>query len=178
MLKQHLLLGIFLLNYLNTVSAQEHHGHQFLVQTSAWTMHYQHDPEHNNHQELINLVWYPSSDYQPHAIKNSQYGWVNHSQWFLGAATFKNSFSQQTYYGYFGGRYRFNEGQFVEPYLRVTGGLLHGYRGKYQHKVPLNQYETAPVIVPSIGVDIQNVSFELVAFAASGVMLNVGYYFR
>lgn len=171
-------LGVLLTSLQVNAEISQQEGHQFLVQTSLWTHHYQHDPDHNNQQELVNLLWYPSAQYQPQTLKNSAYDWVNHTQWFVGGATFKNSFSQRTYYGYVGGRYRFNENQLFEPYIRLTGGLLHGYRGKYRDKVPLNKYETAPVMVPSIGVDIQQVSLELVAFAASGVMLNIGYYFR
>ena len=179
MLKRSLLALCFLLGSSQVYAdTKQEEGHQFLVQTSLWTHHYQHDPDHNNQQELINFLWYPSSTYQPQTVKNNQYDWVNHTQWFVGAATFKNSFSQRTYYAYVGGRYRFNKYEFIEPYLRLTGGLLHGYRGEYQDKVPLNKYETAPVLVPSIGVDIQQVSLELAAFAASGVMLNIGYYFR
>ena len=179
MLKTSFIGLSFLLSSLNVYAdTNNQQSHQFMIQTSFWTHHYQHDPDHNNQQELINAIWYPSAQYQLKTLKDSNHDWGNHTQWFVGGATFKNSFSQRTYYGYIGGRYRFNKTQSLEPYLRLTGGLLHGYRGKYQDKVPFNKYKTAPVLVPSVGVDIQQISLELVAFAASGVMLNIGYYFR
>ncbi|MES4864626.1 sn-glycerol-3-phosphate transporter, partial [Acinetobacter baumannii] len=54
------------------------------MQTSAYTRHWSHDPEHNNHQELIGI----------------ERVYTDGLLW--GAATFKNSFYQRSYYGYLG----------------------------------------------------------------------------
>ncbi|MFU8766035.1 MAG: hypothetical protein ACNA7T_16030, partial [Haliea sp.] len=66
----------------------------------------------------------------------------------------------------------------TRAYVKLTAGLLHGYRGDFQHKIPLNDLGVAPVILPAVGGEVHNVNLELVPFGASGVMANIGYYFR
>ena len=68
-----------------------------------------------------------------------------------GAAFFSNSFGQDS--GYFfpwGQMYR---GVLDQPqiYAQWTAGVLYGYVGKYQHKVPLNYSGFSPAIVPALG---------------------------
>jgi hypothetical protein len=62
-------------------------------------------------------------------------------------------------------------------YLKITCGLLHGYRGEYRDKIPLNRYGVAPVIIPGIGAHLGSVSAEAVLLGASAAMLNMGYRF-
>lgn len=62
-------------------------GDYWYLQTSVITRHWSHDPEHNNHQDLIGLE------------RNRADGWV----W--GGATFRNSFSQRSNYVYAGKRF-------------------------------------------------------------------------
>ncbi len=68
-----------------------------------------------------------------------------------GIALFSNSFGQpSTYIFPWGKIYRdvFNRpGLFV----KLTAGLLYGYRGKYEDKVPLNDAGFSPAIVPALG---------------------------
>jgi len=68
-----------------------------------------------------------------------------------GAAFFSNSFGQDS--GYFfpwGQMYR---GVLDQPHLyaQLTAGVLYGYRGQYQHKVPLNYGGFSPAIIPALG---------------------------
>ena len=68
-----------------------------------------------------------------------------------GAAFFNNSFGQPSAYLFpFGKIYR---GIFNQPelYAKVTAGLLYGYRGRYEDKVPFNNNGFSPGIVPAIG---------------------------
>lgn len=68
-----------------------------------------------------------------------------------GAAFFKNSFGQPSAYIYpFGKIYR---GVFDQPrlYAKLTAGLLYGYRGRFEDKVPFNSNGFSPGIVPAIG---------------------------
>lgn len=88
----------------------------WVVQTSVYTRHFSPDPEHNNRQNLIGLE------------RNEASGLV------YGAATFRNSFAQRSVYGYVGKRF---DSSRYPVYLKVTGGLLHGYRGEYRDKIPL-----------------------------------------
>jgi len=68
-----------------------------------------------------------------------------------GAAFFSNSFGQDSGYVFpWGQMYR---GVFDQPkmYAQWTAGMLYGYVGKYQHKVPLNYGGFSPAIIPALG---------------------------
>ncbi|PMQ13119.1 hypothetical protein PseAD21_05510 [Pseudomonas sp. AD21] len=126
------------------------------AQTSVYTRHYSPDPEHNNHQDLIGIE------------RNQASGWV----W--GGATFRNSFRQRSNYAYVGKRYDSSE---YPVYLKITGGLLQGYRGDYKDKIPLNRYGVAPVIIPSIGTHYGPLAAELVFLGANAAMVTTGVRF-
>jgi len=126
------------------------------AQTSVYTRHYSPDPEHNNHQDLIGIE------------RNQASGWV------FGGATFRNSFRQRSNYAYVGKRYDSSE---YPLYLKVTGGLLQGYRGDYKDKIPLNRYGIAPVIIPSVGTHYGPLAAELVFLGANAAMVTSGVRF-
>ncbi|NWA04243.1 sn-glycerol-3-phosphate transporter [Pseudomonas gingeri] len=126
------------------------------AQTSLYTRHYSPDPEHNNRQDLIGLERHEAS------------GWV------YGAATFRNSFSQRSYYGYVGQRF---DSSRYPLYAKVTGGLLQGYRGEYRDKIPLNRLGVAPVIIPSVGAHYGPLATELVFLGFNAAMITTGVRF-
>ncbi|UVK91203.1 sn-glycerol-3-phosphate transporter [Pseudomonas sp. B21-051] len=126
------------------------------AQTSVYTRHYSPDPEHNNHQDLIGIE------------RNQASGRV------FGGATFRNSFRQRSNYAYVGKRYDSSE---YPLYLKVTGGLLQGYRGDYKDKIPLNRYGVAPVIIPSVGTHYGPLAAELVFLGANAAMVTSGVRF-
>jgi len=126
------------------------------TQTSVYTRHYSPDPEHNNHQDLIGIE------------RNQASGWV------FGGATFRNSFRQRSNYAYVGKRYDSSE---YPVYLKLTGGLLQGYRGDYKDKIPLNRYGVAPVIIPSVGTHYGPLAAELVFLGANATMVTSGVRF-
>jgi hypothetical protein len=70
--------------------------------------------------------------------------------WLAGASYFSNSFGQPSGYIYVGKRF---PALFGEPQLFAQGsaGLLYGYRGKYQHKVPLNYNGFSPGALATVG---------------------------
>lgn len=126
------------------------------VQTSLYTRHFSPDPGHNNRQNLIGLERNEASD------------------WLYGGATFRNSYDQQSVYGYVGKRF---ESADYPVYLKVSGGLLYGYRGEYRDKIPFNNLGVAPVIIPSVGVHLGPVTAEAVLLGVSATMLNIGVRF-
>jgi hypothetical protein len=67
-----------------------------------------------------------------------------------GLSVFSNSFGQPSAYAYLG--YRWDD-LFGHPdlYLKVSGGILYGYKEPYENKVPLNHNGFSPAIIPSIG---------------------------
>lgn len=94
-------------------------------------------------------------------------------QWLAGAALFENSFGQPTQYVY--GGYRFRPLEELQPlYLKVTAGLVHGYTGQYQNKIPFNNSGIAPVIIPSVGYCLSRFCSELVIFGAAGALVTFG----
>ena len=126
------------------------------LQTSVYTRHFSPDPEHNNHQQLLGLEYHDASG------------------WLLGGATFLNSFDQRAYYAYGGKRY---DSADYPLYVKLTGGLLEGYHGKYQNKIPLNRYGVAPVVIPSLGTYYGPVSAELVLLGFNAAMITTGVRF-
>lgn len=128
---------------------------RFFLQTSVYTRHFSDDPDHNDHQNLI-LVEYN----------------INES-WLAGAAAFDNSFGQSSQFVY--GGYRFRPFDTLQPlYFKVAAGILHGYRGEFRDKIPLNGSGFAPAIVPSVGYCIRRYCSELVLFGGAGLLITVG----
>lgn len=129
---------------------------RWLLQTSVFTTHYNPKPEHNNHQRLIGLEYTQSND------------------WILGGASFDNSFNQRSTYLYTGRQFDLGRGPL---FAKVTGGVMHGYRGEYDDKIPLNRFGVAPAIIPSLGIEGQVLSSELVFLGAAAAMVSVGIQF-
>ena len=123
------------------------------LQTSVYTTHWNHDPIHNNHQDLIGLEHH------------------NGEGRFVGAATFRNSFRQRTQYAYVGKRY---EAQSLPVYAKLSAGVIQGYRGEYRDKIPLNRFGVAPAIIPALGAHWGSVGSELVLFGNAGAMITTG----
>lgn len=128
------------------------------LSTSVATRHFHPSPEHNNHQDLIHLEWNYDKDYV------------------VGGATFKNSYYQDTQLIYWGAKFHPLEST-PEMYIKVVGGLLHGYKGEYQDNIPFNQYGTAPVILPSIGYCYKHLCTEVIVFGTAGAMWTAGVRF-
>jgi hypothetical protein len=128
---------------------------RFFLATSVYTKHFNYNPAHDDHQNLIQGEWNVTE------------------QWLAGAALFDNSFGQATQYVY--GGYRFRPLEQLQPlYLKVSAGLVHGYSGQYQDKIPFNNLGTAPVIIPSIGYCVNRFCSEAVFFGIAGVMVTIG----
>ena len=107
-------------------------GDRFGLILSPFTHHFNHSDEHE-HVWLVGL------------FRERADGAI------AGAAFFNNSFGQPSVYLFpFGKIYR---GIFNEPqlYAKVTAGLLYGYRGRYEDKVPFNSNGFSPGIVPALG---------------------------
>src|SRR5439155_3636239 len=92
---------------------------RFYLETSLHTVHFHSDAAHVNNQKLILGEWNVTE------------------QWLLGASVFDNSFGQRSEYVYGGWRYRPFER--AQPfYLKISAGLVHGYKDQYRDKIPFN----------------------------------------
>ena len=70
--------------------------------------------------------------------------------WLAGISFFRNSFGQPSSYTYVGKRFPALWGQ-PQLFGQASGGLLYGYRGKYEDKVPLNHKGFSPGALVSLG---------------------------
>ena len=128
---------------------------RFYLETSVYTKHFHYDPAHDNHQRLILGEWNITE------------------QWLVGASEFDNSFGQASQYVY--GGYRFRPFETLQPlYFKLSAGLVHGYTGQYQNKIPFNNSGIAPVIVPTVGYCLSRFCSELVIFGAAGALVTFG----
>lgn len=125
------------------------------LQTSLVNIHFNYDPAH---------VKYPKLIYGEYHLSD---------QWLVGAAAFDNSFGQASQAVFGGWRYRpFPE---LQPlYLKVLGGVVHGYHGQYRDKIPFNHSGVAPVVLPSVGYCVSRVCSELVIVGGAGLLLTLG----
>lgn len=94
-----------------------------------------------------------------------------------GLSFFSNSFGQPTVYVYAGQQFNQLFGR-PELFLKVTGGILYGYVGQYQHKVPMNHHGFSPAIIPSLGYKLtEHDSVQIKLLGTAGVMFSYGRQF-
>jgi hypothetical protein len=130
---------------------------RWYFQTSVYTRHYHEDPAHNNHQHLINIERWS-------AAGNG-----------FGVALFDNSFGQPSQYVY-GGKFWRPFGSAPLVHVKLTAGLLNGYKGDYQDKIPYNSRGIAPAILPSVGISGERFATEVVLLWNNGAMFTVGVF--
>lgn len=152
------LLALLSLYFTSTVILAEENGAQWQIHTSAYTQHYHYSPQHNDHQHLINIERYDSNNL------------------LIGAAVFDNSFNQASQYVY-AGKIFHPINNLPDFHLKVTGGLIHGYKGAYKDKIPMNNLGVAPAILPSIGYSYRQATSEIIFLGVAGAMLTIGYKF-
>jgi hypothetical protein len=128
---------------------------RFYLETSLYTHHFSYDPAHVDKQKLILGEWNITE------------------QWLVGASFFDNSFGQPTQYIYGGWRYRPFE-QHQPFYIKLSAGLVHGYKDPYQNKIPFNHSGVAPGFVPSVGYCINRFCSELILFGTAGILISLG----
>ncbi len=146
---------IFTLVAFNSTADIFEKGDTLLISTSVYTKHFSASDEHNNRQNLIDIELDKKSG------------------WLFGAAAFKNSFNQDSQYLYVGHKWNIPKTKDL-LYVKLTGGLLHGYKGKYKNKIPLNKFGVAPAILPSIGLKYKYFNTEVTLFGNAGLILKVG----
>ncbi len=127
-----------------------------LIQTSILTHHYERSDEHKN----VYMIGYESES------KNGE---------LQGITFFRNSFGQPTLYIYPWGEKI--DGIFSNKniYLKYSYGLLYGYKGKYEDKVPLNKNGFSPAFIPAIGYDEGHYQIQVNALGTAGLMIQFNF---
>jgi hypothetical protein len=129
----------------------------FYLQAGTYT-HYSSSDEHKGPNVLVSLEAKKTND------------------WLYGLALFDNSFGQFSQYLYAGKQWQLH-GAFEHFHTKLTAGLIHGYRGEYKDKIPLNNLGTAPAIIPSIGYDYGEYGADIIMLGNSGLLFTVGKHF-
>lgn len=141
-------------------------GDNFNLQLGFYTRHFNPSPEHLNHNQLVAL------EYQvPTRLSfGAQFGADKNV---FGFSTFKNSFSQPSQYAYAGWIFNVNE----MTYVKLTAGLIHGYKDEYQDKIPFNGSGIAPAVIPALGFKYRRFSLEGILLGSSAFMASAGFAF-
>lgn len=148
------------------------------ARTSLYVHHYSYEPDHNDEARMLNVEWIAASGYTPRWLDRGFLGSPK-TRWLAGAAYFRNSFNQDSGYAYGGLRHDVLRRNQATVYLKLTGGVLYGYKGEFQDKIPFNSSAGfAPAIVPAIGIDYKRLNLEVIPFGTAGIMVNAGFYFR
>lgn len=129
------------------------------VAASPFSAHFHYNVEHK-------YVWAVAAE------------WQRNDDWLGGASFFSNSFGQPSTYLYVGKRF---PAMFGVPELfgQLSGGLLYGYVGKYQHKVPLNYHGFSPGALATLGWQFnKNTSAAVHLLGDAGFMVQLSYDLR
>jgi hypothetical protein len=129
----------------------------FNIQTSLYTKHWDPEPEHTDHQNLIG----PEIEFQ--------------NDYLVGLAFFKNSFDQSSQFLYIGKTWRLFRTDWF--YFKLVGGLLHGYKEPYEDKIPFNGLGVAPAILPSFGFRYKMVMAEVQIAGTAAITITGGLRF-
>lgn len=95
--------------------------------------------------------------------------------WMWGGVFFSNSFGQPSGYAYVGHRYAPVLDQ-PSLFAQWSAGLMYGYVGEYQDKVPFNVRGFSPGAVLSLGWQFDaRLSAQMNLLGSAGLMLQVSY---
>jgi hypothetical protein len=155
--------GLLALGVSTGASAQEAAAPHWELAIAPFALHWSYNSEHRN-------VYLLGLD----RVSPGAPSWSGADATFWGFAAFTNSFGQPSAYAY--GGYRW-DGLFGLPalYLKVTGGILYGYKGEYKDKVPLNHNGFSPAIIPAIGYRLTpNDSLQVGMLGTAGLIFSYG----
>jgi hypothetical protein len=131
-------------------------GDVLMVQFSPYALHFENGPDHTGHPWLIGVEW------------------QGKSRWLAGFSYFNNTFDQKCEYIY--GGYTFSLGEtFKNWYIKVTGGLIIGYKEPFEDKLPVNWNGVAPVILPGLGYKFERFNVQINVLGANGFIFTFGY---
>ena len=102
--------------------------------------------------------------------------WESGSHWLGGAAVFRNSYYQNAAYVYAGSRW------FLNPvnqnlYVKLTAGVVFGYKDPFEDRVPVNNNGYGLGIVPALGYQLGRANAQIVFLGTAAVTLTFGYDF-
>lgn len=134
-------------------------GASWEVVIGPFAVHWSHDEDHK-HVYLL-------------GIERSQPGaplWSAADATIWGFSAFNNSFGQPSAYAYYGYRWD-NLFDYPALYLKLSGGILYGYKEPYEDKVPFNHNGFGLAIIPAIGYRLTpNDAIQVGTLGAAGLI--------
>ena len=102
--------------------------------------------------------------------------WESGSHWLGGAATFKNSYYQRAAYVYAGRRWFLEK---VNPnlYVKLSAGVVYGYKDPYEDRLPVNNDGYGLGIAPALGYQFGRANAQIVLLGTAAVTFTLGYDF-
>lgn len=131
-------------------------GDVIMIQAAPSAIHFHPDPAHVDFSWLVGIEWQRSS------------------RWLAGFSYFNNSFGQKSQYYYGGYWWQLGEAD-SNWYLKLTGGLLVGYKEPHEDAVPFNHNGYSPAIVPAVGYKWNRFNVQLELLGTAGLMVTLGY---
>jgi len=98
------------------------------------------------------------------------------SHWLGGIAAFKNSYYQNAAYAYAGKRWFLDQ---VEQnlYVKLSAGLVYGYKDPYADRLPVNHNGYGLGIVPALGYQFGRANAQIEFLGTAAVAFTFGYDF-
>ena len=131
-------------------------GDVIMIQAAPTVIHFHYSEDHVKYSWLVGVEWERSS------------------HWLAGFSYFNNSFGQKSQYYYGGYSWRFSERN-PNWYLKLTGGLVVGYKDPHEDALPYNYNGYGPAIIPGLGYKWNRFNAQLNFLGANGLMVTVGY---
>ena len=98
-------------------------------------------------------------------------------KWLYGFSAFQNSFGQFTQYAYVGRVFRPWENH-PTWHIKLTGGVLQGYRGRNHDTLPIRWGESWGLGgIPTIGTQKERYGYDVAFLKESGLLFLFGYRF-
>jgi hypothetical protein len=131
-------------------------GDILMIQAAPDVIHFSPDPEHAKYSWLVGAEW------------------QRPSHWLVGYSYFNNSFDQRCHYLYAGRWWPLGETD-TGWYVKLTAGLIAGYREPFENKIPFNHNGVAPGIIPGLGYKVDRFNVQVNLLGSAGLMVTVGY---
>ena len=175
----HVVLKLFFLLGLSCLSFFSYADESYAWNPCQNNLPAQQDNDDSNPPQRWNLSFSPythhwrySPDHKPVFLASLEQR-MPHDR-FCGVALFRNSFGQPSAYVYVGKQWN---GVLNTPkmFTKVSVGLIYGYKGKYQHKIPFNDYGIAPAVIPSLGWQFnKQESAQVMVLGTAGLLFAYG----
>ena len=136
--------------------SEDAHG-RLMLQFAPGVIHFDPSPDHVNHSWLV----------------GAEYIWPK--RWLAGFAYFNNSFGQKSQYAYGGYSWVLHGDAAQYLYLKLTGGVVIGYREPYEDKLPVNNNGIGLGVIPGLGYQYERFNVQMNVLGTAGLMFTFGY---